>query len=111
MVDAIVGGGCTGNTSGRDRYTGRTFDFGENSRRTTLAIIEGNLTGSIVDVCYEPSGVMYWRTGTTGRLTSNSTFGTTTMAGGFTSRISTADGGGVARRVVVPQGSTARLMR
>lgn len=107
----IVGGGCTANTSCRDRYTGRTFDFGENARRTTLSIVEGNLAGTVVDVCYEASGLMYWRTGTTGRLSPNATFGTTALAGGFTFRITTADGGGVDRRVVVPQGSTARLLR
>lgn len=72
--------------------------------------------GTTIDICYEGTGVMSWRNGTTGYLSDNPTLptGTTEVAGAFTlsvrALVGTADPG-VVRRIVVPFGGEARYVR
>lgn len=64
-----------------------------------------------VELCFQPTGVTYWRTGTA-RFTDRSVVGGTSITGGFVFAIAeTGDTGGVVRRAVLPLGSDARVLR
>ena len=70
------------------------------------------------DVCYEPTGITYWREGTNDAALFSSQNGAATggaaVSGGFLARIRRQDAGGTAlsvdRRVIIPLGSAARMM-
>jgi len=66
------------------------------------------------DMCYEPSGVMRYRRGTTGRFTDlNQPAGLGSATGGFVFNVQRYDSGtaeGVTRRVVLPLSGNPRIL-
>lgn len=67
--------------------------------------------GGIVEMCFEPSGRSRWRNGTAGRFLDTNTGG---LQGGVLVNFArTRDGApdGVTRRVVIPLGADARVLR
>jgi type II secretory pathway pseudopilin PulG len=71
-----------------------------------ITSVEAN---AAIDICYEPSGVMKWRTGTTGRLSPSNT-----ISGGFRFAVQRYEGGsaiGPTRTLLIPLGGDVRSVR
>ncbi|MFW6050782.1 MAG: prepilin-type N-terminal cleavage/methylation domain-containing protein [Myxococcota bacterium] len=102
---AIAGGGCANNPDCVDSLDMEGARFRTSSFDIQLAAAD---FGS-VDICYEPSGVMRWRAGTAGPF-----LGTNRIGGGMRFTLTPRVGGtpqGVVRRVVLPLGGDARVVR
>jgi len=101
--DAITAGGCVGNTMCVDSVA-MARDY--RSVAAVRMLLEGQ---EWVEVCFEPSGIVRNRSVLGGTFTDRNT-----ALGGFHVQFQryTGDGDfGVARRVLIPIGGTARIMR
>ena len=106
--NAVTGGGVC------NREGGFCRDFIVVSQETdtdTIAVVPDNIVGEPLDICFEPSGRVLWRTGTN-RFSDRNQGGAANPLGGFVFRVE-RDGGatGVIRRVVIPLGGDARVLQ
>ena len=104
----IVGEGCAGNAMCLSRLS--PADQGTRQVRITVDREEGAAALNTLDLCYEPNGITRWRaaTGDTVR------FLDTAPGGGFVLIVQRFDEDGdvgVARRVLLPLGTDARIQR
>lgn len=95
----IVAGGCAGNRN--------CIGFVEADQWTTVGTnYQITSPSGDFDLCFEPLGSMRWKPpGPTRFRTDNN------MGGAFELRVTRADGVGVTRRVVIPFGGDARVLR
>jgi prepilin-type N-terminal cleavage/methylation domain-containing protein len=65
-----------------------------------------------VELCFQPTGVMYWRPNGSVRFSDRMTAGTITLRGGLMFRVAERDNdAAVARRIVLPFGGSARVFQ
>ena len=89
----------------------------------TLSVTGGELgawNSTIADICYEPTGITFWREGSNASsyalmsADAASVDGSTIISGGFAIRVQRLDGSGdplsVARQAMVPLGAAARTV-
>lgn len=114
---SVVGSGCSGNLRcQRDAsYEPSEFETTAGTYTMTLALTSANL-GDRLDVCYEGTGVMSWRTADGEYFYDNPATpdGAQSITGAFTFELSALVNGadpGVVRRIIVPFGGQARHLR
>ncbi len=95
----IVAGGCAGNRN--------CIGYVEADQWTTVGTNYriGSPSGDF-DLCFEPLGSMRWKPAGPGRFRTDNN-----MGGAFELQVSRADGAGVTRKVVIPFGGDARILR
>ncbi|MEM9073756.1 MAG: type II secretion system protein [Myxococcota bacterium] len=106
----ITGPGCNGNLNCLAEVNPVNWEAGS----IQYQVILDGLAGGDVDVCFEPNGTTRWRQGFFGRFVvdniSTAAVGGNAQ-GGIRFRIQRSDGNGVARRMVIPLGGDARIVR
>ncbi|MFW5921444.1 MAG: prepilin-type N-terminal cleavage/methylation domain-containing protein [Polyangiales bacterium] len=112
---AIITSDCRTNDACIDQLDLEMDHYDVGSNHVAMALPD---FGETIDVCYEPTGVMQWRTGTSGRFSDRqSEFGSSSndLHGGVRARFEPRDGSGtkngVARWAVLPLGGDARTLR
>ncbi len=93
------------------RYSPSEHESGSHPFKLTLL----NPPLASVELCFQPTGVMYWRADANGRFSDNMITTEGTVQGGFVFRVGELDNGRAAtevmRRVVLPFGGDARVLR
>ncbi len=108
---AITAAGCAGNSMCVDEVDSSTYSIANSTYQIRMPGI-----GGAAQVCFEPHGVTYWRRPAGAPMfTSNNIDGGGTLGGGFLftfQRVHDDDGNvGVMRRVMLPLGGDARVVR
>lgn len=108
----IIGAGCTATSPMCvDSISNDNFTFGASDYRLTMPTFQAG-----VQVCFEPTGVMRWRSNPVSRFSADNVDATAVSAQGafvFNIQRHTASAGdvGVARRVLLPLGGSPRVLR
>jgi prepilin-type N-terminal cleavage/methylation domain-containing protein len=112
----IIGSGCEDNAMCVDALE---LDSSHFQTSSSQVVMTAPTLGATVDVCYEPTGRMLWRTSTTSRFTALNSAGAgddaTNLGGGvrfaFAPQKTDGTADGVTRRVVLPLGGDPRTVR
>lgn len=108
----IVGAGCSATSPMCvDRVSNDAFTFGASNYRLSMPAFPAG-----VQVCFEPTGIMRWRSNNVSRFSADNIDATAVSAQGafiFSVQRHTTSAGdvGVARRVILPLGGSPRILR